>query len=276
MSLILKEEGEFRVKNLQRLQEPRLSRVVFILTTIFLIAPLIILVAYSFNDGKNSWTGFSLRWYNILFTRKEALWQALLNSIIVAVTAGMLATTIGSLSAVGLHWYNFRTKSYIQVTNFIALVLPEIVVGLSLAIFLASLKLNLGLFNVILAHVAFILPFVTLMVLARLDEFDGAIVEAAEDLGAKDGYILTKVIIPMAKPGIIGSFVTGVTLSLEDFVITLFVGGVGSTTLPVAINNTIRKDPDSNVVYALSVLLIAGTVLLAISARKFLRYMVKT
>ncbi|WDI35688.1 ABC transporter permease [Entomospira entomophila] len=264
------------MNNLHGIQTPRLSRVVFILTAIFLIAPLLILIAYSFNGGKNSWTGFSLRWYEILFTRKEMLWQAFFNSILVSITAGIMATIIGTLSAIGLHWYRFRTKHYIQVSNFIALVLPEIVVGLSLAIFLTSLKINLGLGNVILAHVAFIIPFVTLMVLARLDEFDGSIIEAAEDLGAKDLQILTKVIIPIAKPSIIGGFVTGVTLSLEDFVITLFVGGVGSTTLPVAINNTIRKDPDSNVVYALSVILIAGTVLLVFTARRFLKYIVKT
>ncbi|NIZ19290.1 ABC transporter permease [Entomospira culicis] len=264
------------MKDLHRLQAPRLSKVVFIMTAVFLIAPLLILIAYSFNGGKNSWTGFSLRWYEILFTRKENLWLAFFNSIIVAITAGVIATAIGTLSAIGLHWYTFRTKSYLQVTNFIALILPEIVVGLSLAIFFASLNLNLRLGNVIIAHVAFILPFVTLMVLARLDEFDSGIIEAAEDLGAKDSQILTKVILPIAKPSIIGSFVMGVTLSLEDFVITLFVGSVGSTTLPIAINNTIRKDPDSNVVYALSVILIAGTVLLAFSARRFLKYMVKT
>jgi spermidine/putrescine transport system permease protein len=264
------------MKDLQRIQEPRLSRVVFILTAIFLIAPLVILVAYSFNDGKNSWTGFSLRWYRILFSRKENLWIAFFNSIKVAIVAGVVATIIGTLSAIGLHWYNFRTKQYIQITNFIALVLPEIVVGLSLAIFLASLRLNLGLGNVILAHVAFILPFVTLMVLARLDEFDSTIIEAAEDLGATNLEILSKIILPIVKPSIIGSFVMGVTLSLEDFVITLFVGSVGATTLPIAINNTIRKDPDSNVVYALSVLMIAGTVLMAVGARRFVKHLVKT
>ncbi len=258
-----------------RMQQPTLSRFIFILTIIFLLAPLLILVAYSFNDGKNSWTGFSLRWYTILFTRKPMLWQAFYNSLMVALSSAIIATAMGTLAAVGLHWYQFRSRAYLQGMNFVSLVLPEIVVGLSLAILFSSLKLNLGLGNVILAHVGFILPFVTLMVLARLEEFDSSIVEAAEDLGARNVQILTRVILPIATPGIIAGFVTAITLSLEDFVITLFVGSVGSTTLPVAINNAIRKDPDSNVVYALSVLLIGCTVLLAIGAQRFLKYLIK-
>lgn len=257
------------------LKKPFLSKIVFILTVIFLLLPLVVLVLYSFNDGKNSWTHMSLRWYKILFERKPQLWVAFRHSIIVAIVSGLLATTIGTLMAIGLNWYRFKLKPYLQSILFMALILPDIIVGLSLAILFSSWRMNLGLLNVILAHVSFNIPFVTLIVLARLDEFDNSILEVANDLGANEWQRLTRVILPIAAPGIISALITAITLSLEDFVITVFVGSVGSTTLPVAINNAIRKDPDSNVVYALSVLLISGTVLLAISVRRFLKHLVK-
>jgi spermidine/putrescine transport system permease protein len=257
------------------MQDPKIARVIFILTIIFLLLPLVILVLYSFNDGKNSWTHFSLRWYTILFQRKPLLWLAFKNSILVALASGLVATVIGTLAAIGLHWHQFSYKRYTQAIIFLPLVLPEIIVGLSLAILFSSIKLNLGLGNVILAHISFNIPFVTLMVLARLSEFDNTLIEASADLGANEVNRLFRVILPIAMPGIVSGFVTAVTLSLEDYIITLFVGSVGSVTLPVAISNSIRKDPDSNVVYALSVLLIAGTVLIAFSVRKFLKHLVK-
>ncbi len=257
------------------LKKPFLSRIVFTLTVIFLLLPLLVLVLYSFNDGKNSWTHLSLRWYKILFERKPQLWGAFHHSIIVALVSGLFSTAIGTLMAIGLNWYRFKLKPYIRSVIFLALILPDIIVGLSLAILFSSWKMNLGLVNVILAHISFNIPFVTLMVLARLDEFDNSILEVASDLGANEWQRLTRVILPIASPGIISAFITAVTLSLEDFVITVFVGSVGSTTLPVAINNAIRKDPDSNVVYALSVLLISATVLLAVCVRRFLKYLVK-
>lgn len=251
------------------------SKFMFIFMAIFLLLPLVVLVAYSFNDGKNTWTGFSFRWYEILLTRKPALWQAFFNSMIVAFVSAIIATVIGTFMAISLNWYDFKLKKFVKSINYLPFVLPEIVVALSLAILFSTMKLNLGLINVILAHVSFTVPFVTLMVLARLDEFDNSLLEAASDLGAKQEQILTKVIIPSAFPGIVSGFVTAITLSLEDFVITAFVGSVGSTTLPVAINNAIRKDPDSNVVYALSVILIFGTILIAFMAKRFLKYLVK-
>ncbi|MGL4524274.1 MAG: ABC transporter permease [Spirochaetia bacterium] len=257
------------------LKKPMISRTIFIMTAIFLLLPLFILVLYSFNDGKNTWTHLSLRWYKILFERKPQLWIAFRHSLVVALVSGIMATAIGTLMAIGLNWYKFRIKSYLFGMIFLALILPDIIVGLSLAILFSSLKLNLGLMNLILAHISFNIPFVTLIVLARLDEFDNSILEVSNDLGANEWQKLTKVILPIAAPGIVSALITAITLSLEDFVITVFVGTVGSTTLPVAINNAIRKDPDSNVVYALSVIMISGTVLIAVSARKFLKYLVK-
>jgi spermidine/putrescine transport system permease protein len=151
------------------------------------------------------------------------------------------------------------------------MVLPEIIVGVSLSIFFAAVGIPLGLFTVFVAHVTFTMPFVYMMVMARLDEFDYSIVEAAGDLGANDTQTLLRVTLPLCMPGIMSGFLTAVTVSLEDFVVTYFVTGPGATTLPVFINSAIRHGI-SPVINALSIVMILGTVLLCCLLRNFLKY----
>jgi spermidine/putrescine transport system permease protein len=124
---------------------------------------------------------------------------------------------------------------------------------------------------VFVAHVSFNLPFVFLLVLARLEEFDFSIIEAARDLGASEAQTLLRVILPISMPGIVSGFLTAVTLSLEDFVITFFVTGPGATTLPLYVYSAIRFGV-SPVINALSVVMILGTVVLTWSTRNFLKY----
>ncbi len=151
------------------------------------------------------------------------------------------------------------------------MILPEIIIGVSLLIFFAGIGLRLSLFTVFVAHVSFNLPFVFLLVLARLEEFDFSIIEAARDLGASESQTLMRVILPISMPGIISGFLTAVTLSLEDFVITFFVTGPGATTLPLYVYSAIRFGI-SPVINALSVVMIFGTVVLTWSTRNFLKY----
>jgi spermidine/putrescine transport system permease protein len=153
------------------------------------------------------------------------------------------------------------------------MILPEIIIGVSLLIFFAGIKLPLGLLTIFIAHTTFNLPFVFLMVMARLDEFDFSIIEAAHDLGASEAQTLFKVTIPISMPGIISGLLTAVTLSLEDFVITFFVAGPGSTTLPIFIYSAItRRGGVTPVISALSVVMILGTVALSYLLRNFLKY----
>ncbi|NLJ47061.1 MAG: ABC transporter permease [Treponema sp.] len=248
------------------------SRTVFLLTMGFLFLPLVVLVVYSFNSAKSmSWGGFSLVWYERLFLKERNVWTAFENSLIIAVSSAAVATCLGTLGAIGVNWYKFRFKKYIQAIAFLPLIMPEIIIGVSLLIFFAGLQMKLGLFTIFIAHTSFNLPFVFLMVLARLDEFDYSIIEASRDLGATERQTLMKVILPVSVPGIISGFLTAVTLSLEDFVITFFVSGPGSTTLPLYVYSMIRFGV-SPVINALSVVLIAGTVLITILARNFLKY----
>jgi spermidine/putrescine transport system permease protein len=248
------------------------SRAVFIGTIIFLFMPLFVLVLYSFNESKSgSWTGFSLRWYIKLFSDSPDLWRAFGNSAIIALGSALVATVIGTLGAIGVNWYRFRLRSYLRTVTFLPMILPEIIIGVSLLIFFSGLGFKLGLFTVFVAHVSFNLPFVFLLVLARLEEFDFSIIEAARDLGANDTQTLLKVIVPMTMPGIVSGFLTAVTLSLEDFVITFFVTGPGATTLPLYVYSAIRFGV-SPVINALSVVMILGTIALTWSMRNFLKY----
>ena len=248
------------------------SQTMFIATTVFLFLPLFVLILYSFNASKGmGWTGFSLVWYEKLFFSSQDLWRAFGNSALIALASAATATVIGTLGAIGVNWYDFKLKKYIQGITFLPMIVPEIIIGVSLLIFFAGVGLKLGLFTIYIAHTTFNLPFVYLMVMARLDEFDYSIIEAAHDLGANERQTLLKVIIPMSMPGIVSGFLTAVTLSLEDFVITFFVSGPGSTTLPLYVYSAIRFGV-SPVINALSVIMILGTVVLAFSLRNFLKY----
>jgi spermidine/putrescine transport system permease protein len=249
-----------------------LSQTVFIATIVFLFLPLLVLFLYSFNASKGmNWSGFSLVWYEQLFLRSRDLWRAFWNSILIAVSSAATATLLGTFGAIGVNWYRFKLRNYVQAISFLPMILPEIIIGVSLSVFFAGIKMQLGLVTIFIAHTTFNLPFVFLMVMARLDEFDFSIIEAAQDLGASEQQTLLKVTIPICMPGIVSGFLTAITISLEDFVITYFVAGPGSTTLPLYIYSAIRFGV-SPVINALSVVMILGTVLLTYLLRNFLKY----
>jgi spermidine/putrescine transport system permease protein len=250
-----------------------LSQSVFAITIVFLFLPLLVLILYSFNDSAGmNWSGLSLRWYRRLIESRE-LWRAFRNSIIVAVSSAATATVLGTVGAVGVNWYRFKLRPYVQTISFLPMILPEIIIGVSLSIFFAGIGIPLGLFTIFVAHTTFNLPFVFLMVMARLDEFDFSIIEAAHDLGASERQTMFRVIIPVCMPGILSGMLTAITLSLEDFVITFFVAGPGSSTLPIFIYSAItRRGGVTPVISALSVVMILGTVALCVTLRKFLKY----
>lgn len=247
------------------------SGLVLALTMIFLFLPLVVIAVYSFNPGKGSEiTGFSLVWYEKLLFDSSELWVALENSFIIALSSAALATVLGTLAAIGINWYKFRGKIYIQTISFLPMVLPEVIIGVSMLIFFSGIGMKLGMTTIFIAHTTFCLPFVFLMVLARLDEFDFSIIEAAHDLGATERQTMVKVIIPAIMPGIFSGFLMAVTMSLEDFVITFFVSGPGSTTLPLYVYSMIRFGV-SPVINALSFVLILVTMVIAYLLRNFLK-----
>lgn len=267
----LSEPARHARRAIQKRSRFSFSLIVLILTLLFLFLPLIVIIVYSFNESKGSdFTGLSLIWYKKLLFDSKDLWRSLFNSMIVAFSSAALSTVLGTLAALGVSWYKFKGKTYIQTISFLPMVLPEVIIGVSMLIFFSGIKLPLGLFSIFTAHTTFCLPFVFLMILARIDEFDFSIVEASYDLGADEGQTMFKVIVPAILPGILSGFLMAVTMSLEDFVITFFVSGPGSTTLPLYVYSMIRFGV-SPVINALSFVMILGTVLIAFSMRKFLK-----
>jgi spermidine/putrescine transport system permease protein len=247
------------------------SDFVYAAVIVFLFAPLVVLFIYSFNASKGgSWGGFSLQWYEKLFMGSGELWHAFGNSILIALSSASGATILGTLAAVGTSRYSFWFRPYVKAMSFVPMILPEIIVGVSLLVFFAGVGIKLGLMTVWIAHTTFNLPFVYLLVSARLEEFDPSIIEASRDLGATEVQTLLRVILPVTLPGIASGFLTAITLSLEDFVITFFVAGPGATTLPLFIYSAIRFGV-SPVINSLSAVMVAGTVLLVYPARNFLK-----
>jgi spermidine/putrescine transport system permease protein len=276
------------------------ARTVYWVTIGFLFLPLLVLMVYSFNSSRSfTFTGFSLKWYYGLFAKwlstetlksvfpdhsqKELIqvilksnniWKAVRHSLMIALSTGLVSTVIGTLGAIGLNWYKFSYKKILKGVSFVPLLLPEIIAGVSLLIFFSSvLHMELSLGTILLAHISFCMPFVLLIVLSRLEEFDYSIIEAARDLGAREREILMRVIIPISLPGIFAGFLTAVTLSLEDFVVTMFVQGSNSTTLPIYIYSAVKRGvpPEVN---ALSVFIILLTIILIFSVRKLVKYIV--
>ena len=249
----------------------RISLFFFILVLIFFYLPIIMLVVLSFNNSRGfSWGGFSLKWYIELFRNSPDLWEAVLRSILIALGSSFLSVVIATLGAIAIKWYNFKVKKYVKFISYIPLVIPDIIMGISLAIFFANIVkggVPLSMWTIFIAHTTFNIPFALFIIMSRLDEFDYSVVEAAYDLGASEFTTLVKVIIPMMMPGIIAGFLMAVTLSFDDFVITSFVSGNGQPTLPIYIYASIKRGL-SPVVNALSVILIIGTIILTFSSRK--------
>lgn len=260
------------------------SKIVLIVSIAFLFIPLLVIVAYSFWNPEelsagSDISGFSkaffyskgvsLRWYQELFTVSGNLWMSIVYSAIVAVVSALLSTVIGSLAAIGNSWYKFFGRNYIQTVSFLPMVLPEVIMGVSLLIFLTGAGMDMGLTSIIIAHTTFCLPFVYLMVSARVDEFDYSIIEAAHDLGANEKQTLLKVIIPAIFPGIMSGFMMSITLSIEDFVITSLVNG-NVVTLPIYVMNQVKTGV-SPVINAFSFVLILAIGALLILMRKSLK-----
>ena len=247
------------------------SKTVLWFTLLFLFVPLFVIIIYSFNDSKGAeFTNFSMRWYKELFFNSNALWTALLNSLIVALSSALVSTLLGTMASIGVNWYKFKGKKFIQTLTYLPMVLPEVIIGISMVIFFSGIHLPLGLFTVFAAHTTFCLPFVFLMVNARLDEFDYSIIEASHDLGATERQTMLKVVVPAIFPGILSGFLMAITMSLEDFVITFFVSGPGSTTLPLYVYSMIRFGV-SPVINSLSVVMILITCTIAFICRKGLK-----
>lgn len=235
---------------------------------LFLYLPIAILILYSFNQSKLNavWTGFTFDWYLKLMQNSEVL-EAMNTSLIVALVSTIAATMIGTLAAVGMYRYQFRGKTAMDAMLYLPIVIPEIVMGISLLALFAQFEIPLGYLTLIAAHITFSIPFVVVVVRARLAGFDRSIEEAAMDLGATPWETFVKVTVPIIAPGILASALLAFTLSIDDVIISFFVAGPSSSTLPLKIFSMVKfgVSPEIN---ALSTLMLVVTLFLVIIAER--------
>ncbi|NMA43441.1 MAG: ABC transporter permease [Oligosphaeraceae bacterium] len=228
----------------------------------FFYLPIILLVLNSFNASRTggSWGGFTLKWYAQLFSARE-IWSALKNSLLVATVATCISTLLGTCAAIALHRYKGKIQNVHYCLVYVPLVVPEILLGISLLLFFVALRIELGIVTMIIAHATFCVSYVAMAVLSRLQDFDNTILEASRDLGASNWYTVRKILLPEILPGIVAGALLAFTLSIDDFVISFFVAGPGSTTLPIQIYSMIRRG-SMPLINALSTILLAITFLI--------------
>jgi spermidine/putrescine transport system permease protein len=230
---------------------------------LFLYAPILVLVVFSFNRGRltAAWEGFTLDWYAKLLGNPQIL-AALRNSLIVAFANTLVCVVVATAAALAFHRHRFRRQGALDALITVPIVIPEIVLASSLVLLFAAMGLRLGFLTVVLAHVAFSISYAVVVVRARFAGFDRSLEEAAMDLGAGPTATFFKVTLPGIAPGVLAAALLVFALSIDDYVITSFVAGVGSTTLPIQIYSMVRTgiSPEINAVSTL--LLVATGVLL--------------
>ena len=247
-----------------------LLRVITIFVLFFLHIPILILIFYSFNDSRfaSHWGGFSLKWYDKMIN-DYSLWLAVRNTFQVAFVSTTVSTILGTIAAIGLHKFNFKFKDFFLNVLYLPIIIPEIVMGLSMLILFVLFAIPLGLMTVTIAHITFSISFVVLIVLARLQSFDMALEEAGADLGATPWQIFWKITFPNISSGIFAGALLALTLSIDDFLISFFTTGPGSTTLPLKIYSMIKFGitPEIN---AVSTILLVSTTVILLCAGYFL------
>jgi spermidine/putrescine transport system permease protein len=231
---------------------------------LFLYAPLLVLMLFSFTPSEYSvrWEGLTLRWYQAVW-QNQHIQEALLVSLLVSIPAVLMATAIGTLTALALYRARFPGKALLQGLLFIPLIMPSLVIGIALLLFFVAITMPLGILTIVLAHVAFSIPLTTLVILARMQRLDRTLEEAAMDLGADPWTTLWKITLPLLRPGIIAAALLAFPWSFNDFVITFFVAGPGSSTLPLRIYSMIRLGV-SPMVNALGTLIVVVPLLVAL------------
>ena len=229
----------------------------------FLYAPLIIVVVYSFNDSRLNaeWVGFTFSWYEKLFHNEKML-RAAWNSLLIGITASATSTVLGTMAGYAMYRFKMRLLPLLILAP---IAIPEILMGVSLLIFFVLLNISLGMVSIVLSHIAFCIGFVAIVVRARLAGMDESLTEAARDLGATPWQAFRLVTLPLIMPGVVAGALMAFTLSIDDFVITFFTAGVGSTTLPLQIYTMVKiaVTPEVNAISTLLMMLTLALILIA-------------
>lgn len=242
------------------------SKIYLVLVFVVLYAPIFYLIFYSFNSGgsMNNFESFTFEHYKSVFEDSRLI-VILINTVIVALLSGLIATIIGTLGAIGIvSIKDKKVRNTLLSLNNVLIVSPDVVIGASFLILFTMIGVKLGFTSVLVSHVAFSIPIVVLMVLPKLLEMNTSLIDAARDLGASKRDVLTRVIIPYIQPGIFAGFFLALTYSLDDFAVTFFVTGNGFSTLSVEIYSMARAgisltvNAISGLVFLVTVLVVIG------------------
>lgn len=256
----------------------RSMRLFFLLSTIFLYAPIIVLVVFSFNDSRRGgnviWKGFTTKYYEKAFAN-DGLVEAFVNSLTIAVISTLFAVLLGAMTAIVLWRFRFPLKPVYEGMVALPIVIPEICMGVSLAVFFSSFGLYVpqntpfpfNLTNIIIAHITFSFPFAAMVIRTRLASFNREMEEAAKDLGASEFQVFRDILIPHMKPGLIAGALLAFTLSLDDFVITFFTSGPNTVTFPVKVYSMVRFSVTPEINAASTILILVTLAVTAIAMR---------
>lgn len=232
----------------------------------FLYIPIIVLVVLSFNGGQSAtlWDGFSLKWYSVVANDAEIV-RAAKNSLIVAGFATLISTCLATLAALGMHGPRFRGQGWLQGIIGLPLLVPDIVCAVAILMFFAFIGLKLSLFTILIAHIVFCTPFAYMPIRARLQGMDPRLLEAAADLYASPWRAFWRISFPLLMPGILSGAMLAFIISMDDFVITYFVAGAGSTTLPIYIFSSIRMGISPKINAISSIILVLSILFVVLS-----------
>lgn len=232
----------------------------------YVYLPIAILITLSFNENElvTIWTGFSLDWYVKAFNNDDMI-RAAINSLVIACVASTSATALATFAALRMARDRFRGQSAVNALVALPLTVPEIVTAVSTLMFFALIGMTQGLLTVMIAHTVFCIPFAYLPIRARLEGLDPALFQAAGDLYATPAQTFRRVTLPLLMPGILSGLVLAFIISLDDFVTTFFVGGAGSTTLPIYIFGLIRVGVSPEVNAISSIMLVISVLLVSLS-----------
>lgn len=243
-----------------------LKRFYLVIMFVFLYAPILVLMVLSFNSSKymSKWTGFSLKWYQQMFS-SNLIMSALRTTLIIAFVSALIATVIGTIACIGINNMKKVPRTLILGVNNIPLMNADIVTGISLMLCFIAFGVSLGFGTVLVAHITFNIPYVVLSVMPKMKQTEKSTYEAALDLGASPLYAFWKVILPDILPGILSGFLLAFTMSLDDFIITHFTKGAGINTLSTLIYSEVRKGIKPSL-YALSTIMFLAVLILLIIA----------
>ena len=243
-----------------------LKRFYLVIMFIFLYAPILVLMVLSFNSSKymSKWTGFSLKWYQQMFS-SNLIMSALRTTLVIAFVSALIATVIGTIACIGINNMKKVPRTLILGVNNIPLMNADIVTGISLMLCFIAFGVSLGFGTVLIAHITFNIPYVVLSVMPKMKQTEKSTYEAALDLGASPLYAFWKVIFPDILPGILSGFLLAFTMSLDDFIITHFTKGAGINTLSTLIYSEVRKGIKPSL-YALSTIMFLAVLILLIIA----------